>query len=344
MTKWYEEIDARTPGAISSRVRMVRNWNQYVFPYRLPQKESIEMIRQLEVGLQDLGSLDGRQYEYVALSDLDELDRKAMRERRVFNATIAAKKTPMGLLLSENEDTGIVLNGTDHIRVQVLSPGLQLDQLWERCDQIDDYINARFPYAFDEKYGYLTSFPTNVGTAMRASAMVHLPTLSLGKKFSGLVAEMGRFGVTIRGVCGEGEDNYGSLYEIANQKTLGLSEKEILGLVNRTATQLLAQEDKVRKLALEKHYLECSDEAHRAYGLLKYARRISFKDAMNSLSQVMQGFGDGVLKTEGDCPIYRIMLDIQPAILRKISQKPLTRDELDEARADYIRGALPELQ
>ncbi|MCI8660759.1 MAG: ATP--guanido phosphotransferase [Lachnospiraceae bacterium] len=344
MLKWFERVDPGRPGIISSRVRLVRNWNQYVFPSRLSQKESMEMLHRLELGLQNLNSLDGKHYEYQYLGDISELDKKAMQERRVFNATIASKKTPTGLLLSEEEDTSIVLNGTDHIRLQMLSAGLHLEELWSGCDQMDDYINARFPYAFDKKYGYLTSFPTNVGTGMRASVVLHLPTLSMGKKFNGLVTEMGRFGASIRGVYGEGSENYGALYQVSNQKTLGLTEKEILDLVNRVALQLLAQEKQVRRMALEKHRLEYTDEAYKSYGVLKYARRLSAKDAMVFLSQIMSGIADGILETEGDCAVYRMMLGIQPANLQKISERPLSKEELDEARAAYIRGELPELR
>lgn len=344
MLKWFECVDSKRPGIISSRVRLVRNWNQYAFPSRLPQKESMEMLRRLELGLENLGSLDGRHYEYRSLGDFSDLDRKAMQERRVFNSTIASKKTPVGLILSEQEDVGIVLNGTDHIRLQMIAPGLHLGELWNQCDQMDDYINARFPYAFDQKYGYLTSFPTNVGTGMRASVVVHLPMLSMGKKFNGLVTEMGRFGAAVRGVYGEGSENYGSLYEISNQKTLGLTEKEILDLVNRVAMQLLAQEKQVRKMTMEKRCLEYEDEVYKSYGVLKYARKMSAKDAMIFLSQIMSGIVDGILKTEGECAVYRVMLGIQPANLQKISERPLEKEELDEARAAYIRRALPELK
>lgn len=344
MMKWFEQTDREKPGVISSRVRLVRNWDQYVFPSRLSEKESAEMIRRLESGLKDIGSLDGRTYEYAALSELSELERKALRERRVFNSTIASKKTPVGIIISGEEDVGIVLNGTDHIRLQVQSTGLHLDELWKRADQLDDYINARFSYAFDEKYGYLTSFPTNVGTGLRASVILHLPNLSMGKKFNGLVSEMGRFGAAVKGVYGEGSENYGALYEVSNQKTLGLTEKEILDLVGRVATQLLGQEQQVRKMALEKHGLECADEAYKSYGVLKYARRLSGKDAMIFLSQLMSGLTDGLLETTEPCPVYRLMLGIQPANLQRLASAPMGKEELDMARAAYLRAELPELK
>lgn len=344
MMKWFEQTGRERLGIISSRVRLVRNWDQYPFPSRLSEKESTEMIRRLEYGLKDIGSLDGKTYEYAYLQELSELDRKALRERRVFNSTIASKKTPAGIIISEEEDVNIVLNGTDHIRLQVQSAGLHLDELWRRADRMDDYINARFSYAFDDKYGYLTSFPTNVGTGLRASVLLHLPNLSMGKKFNGLVAEMGRFGAAVKGVYGEGSENYGALYEVSNQKTLGLTEKEILDMVNRVAVQLIAQEKQVRKMALEKHGLECADEAYKSYGVLKYARRLSGRDAMIFLSQLMSGLEDGLLETAEPCPVYRLMLGIQPANLQKLSKAPLSKEELDVARADYLRAELPELK
>lgn len=343
MLKWFEQMEGHQPNIVSSRVRLVRNWDQYRFPKSLSAAESEELVKRLEYGLKDLKELDGREYEYAYLEELDELSRRALRERRILNSSILEKKDTVGLIVSGDESVSVVLNGDDHIRMQLLSPGLHLNELWKRADAMDDYINARFSYAFDEKYGYLTSFPTNVGTGMRASVTLHLPTLSMGKKFQNLVADMSRFGVTLRGVYGEGSENYGALYEVANQKTLGLSEKEIIDLVAQTAGQLNSQEHQVRTLALNNHRLEREDEAYKSYGVLKYARRLSGKDAMIFLSQMMAGADDGILTFREPCSIYRLMLGIQTANLQKLSHKPLSKEELDVARAAYLREELPEL-
>ncbi|MGL5434392.1 MAG: ATP--guanido phosphotransferase [Lachnospiraceae bacterium] len=343
MQKWFEETGQTEPGVISSRVRLVRNWNQYVFPSRLSEKESEEMVDRLEQGLRKLGEVDGKSYQYLYLSELKELDKKILRERRILNSTIASKKTPVGIFISEGEDSSIVLNGTDHFRIQMLSGGLQLEALWKQAGRLDDYINERFAYAYDKKYGYLTSFPTNTGTGMRACVILHLPTLSLGKKFQGLVTEMSRFGAVVKGVYGEGNENYGSLYQISNLKTLGVTEKEILDRVNKVSEQLLTQERQVRKMALEKRGLECEDEAYKSYGVLKYARRLAPKEAMIFLSQLMSGMNDGILKMKEPCSIYQLMLGIQPANLQKLSDHPLGKDELEVARAAYLRTELPEL-
>lgn len=343
MIKWFERTDLVEPGVISSRVRLVRNWNEYVFPSRLSDKESETVVRRLEQGLRNLGEVDGRTYSYACLGEMKELDKKVLRERRILNSTIAAKKTPAGVFISEEEDSSIVLNGTDHIRIQMLSGGIHLEELWQQADRLDDYINERFTYAYDRKYGYLTSYPTNTGTGMRASVVLHLPTLSLGKRFHGLVMEMSRFGAVIKGVYGTGNENYGSLYQVSNLKTLGITEKEIVDRVSKVSEQLLTQERKVRRMTLEKRGLECADEAYKSYGVLKYARRLAAKEAMIFLSQLMCGINDGILKLKEPCSVYRLMLGIQPANLQKISDHPLGKEELEVARAAYLRAELPEL-
>ena len=343
MLKWFEQETKDEPNIVSSRVRLVRNWDQYRFPKTLTPQEGEELVKRLEFGLKNLEELDGTQYEYVYLEELDELSRRALRERRILNSAILNKKEIVGLIVSKDESTSLVLNGDDHIRMQFLSAGLCLNELWNRADKLDDYINARFSYAFDEKYGYLTSFPTTVGTGLRASVTLHLPTLSQGKKFSSLVGEMSRFGLTLRGVYGEGSENYGALFEVANQKTLGLTEQEILDLVARMANQLNRQEKQVREATLSSHRLEREDEVYKSYGVLKYARRLSAKDGMTFLSQLMAGADDGLIQFADPCSVYRMMLGIQQANLMKLSHKPLGKDELDMARAEYVRKELPEL-
>ena len=343
MLKWFEQTDSGRPGIISSRVRLARNWQEYKFPAKLEDKESTEMVRRLEFGLRGLGEDFGRHFDFAMLGDMEDRDKKALRERRILNSAAASIKKPSGIFLSDNEDTGIVLNCDDHIRIQLLGAGLHLEELWERASQIDDYINERFEYAFDDRYGYLTSFPTNVGTGLRASVVIHLPMLSQGKKFQGLIGDMSRFGAAIKGVYGEGEENFGSLYEVSNQKTLGRTEREIIDTVSKAAIQLTNQEIQVRKMFLQSHRPQREDEIYKSYGVLKYARRLTSRDAMIFLSQIMAGLSDGLIHTEEEFSVYRLMLGIQPANLQKISDRPLSKEELDGARADFIRKELPEL-
>lgn len=343
MLKWFEQAEQNSSNIICSKIRLARNWSEYVFPSRLSGEESREMLARLGEGLQDLGDVDGRDYEFAYLDELSDLDKRALKERRILNSFIVEKKGPMSILITREEDVSLLLNGTDHIKIQVWQPGLSLTEALKTANQVDDFVNSRFSYAFDEKYGYLTSFPTNVGTGMRATAIVHLPTLSMGKKFPSMLNDMGRIGVSVRGVYGEGRENYGALYEISNQKTMGRTEKELVDLVSKVAVQLDDQERQIREMSLGSHRLEREDEVYKSYGVLKYAKRLTMKDAMTFLSQVMCGIADGLVKTEEPCPVFCLMLGIQTANLQKLSDRPLDKGELDVARAAYLRSELPRL-
>ena len=189
MSKWFEEIDSRNSNVIYSRIRLARNWDEYVFPSRMTAAQCGEMVERLREGLKDLKDPDGRELSYSQLDQMQELEKMALRERRILNMACVSRKEPSGLLLSADESGSVVLGGDDHIRMQMLAPGLKLDELWQKADVLDDYVNERFSYAFDEKYGYLTSFPTNVGTGLRACAVLHLPTLSQVRKFQSIVAD-----------------------------------------------------------------------------------------------------------------------------------------------------------
>lgn len=343
MSRWFEGIDSKSSNVIYSRVRVARNWDEYVFPSRMTPAQCSEMVERLREGLKELHDLDGHEYAYSRLDQMQELEKLALRERRILNMASVNKKEPCGLFLSEDESSSVVLGGDDHIRMQTLAPGLKLDELWQKADAMDDYVNERFSYAFDDKYGYLTSFPTNVGTGLRACAVLHLPTLSQVRKFQSIVADMSRFGTTIRGLYGEGSDNYGSLYEVSNQRTLGQSEKEIVELVSKAAAQLNNQEMRVRNATLNNQRLEREDETYKSYGVLKYARKISEKDARIFLSQLMAGEEDGLMKFERECSLYSLIIGIKPANLNLWSRRPLDKDEMDAVRAAYIRQNLPEI-
>lgn len=326
---------------IYSKVRLARNWKEYVFPSKLTDEQAEEMVGRLCEGLKDIDGQLNLRYDLIDLAQIGELKKRLLKERRVINRVILQKQAPMSMYLSENEDVSLVFNGADHIRIQVTKPGFQLDGAYQDADQLDDYVNARFPYAFDPKYGYLTSYPTNVGTGMKAAAVVHLPSMAMGKKFSSLIADMARFGVSIRGLYGEGRENYGAFYEVSNQKTMGLTEEEIVDLVSRVALQLDEQEKQVRAMANKSHRLLREDEIYKSYGVLRYARRITMKEAMTYLSQLMAGYADGLIRFEAPCEIYQLILGIQTAGLQSRSEKPLDKDELDIARAAYLREQLP---
>lgn len=342
MLKWYQETKGQHDVFMARRIRLVRNLKNYPFPVKLSEEDSRELVEKLERGLENIGSVDGRVFHTISLSTMDADAKDALKERRAINGAGAEKKGPGSLMLSEDEKVSITLDGEDHIRLQCLSGGADLNSLWNEADSLDDYINERFDYAFHEKYGYLTAYPTNVGTGLRAGVTLHLPMLSAGKQFGKLVSEMSRFGVTVRGLYGEGSENYGSLYEVSNQKTLGMTEEEIITLVQQMADRLAASERKIKSLTLRNHRLDMEDEIYKSYGVLKYAKKLSIKEAMTYLSQVRVGEMEGLLQLKKPLNFYGLMMEIQPTNMKLLASEE-EKNDLKQARASYIRKMLPEM-
>lgn len=343
MSKWFDQEEPSGSNIIYSRVRLVRNLSRSVFPDKMSSQELEELLKVLQSTLGHMKTGKDEDFQYRQLEGIRDLERQALRERRILNASAVSRKTPAALMLSPGEEESLILGGDDHIRVQLLAKGLCLDELWTRADEIDNYINQRFDYAFDEKYGYLTAFPTNVGTGLRASVVLHLPVLSKVRKFQSIVSDMGRLGTAIRGIYGEGSENYGSFYEVSNQRTLGQSEREIIEMVTKAAVQLNKQEERVQAASLNSQRLDREDEAYKSYGVLKYARKISEKDARVFLSILMGAEASGLLKFRTPCSIYSMIIGSMPANLRLGADRPLSKEEVDEARAAFIRNNLPDL-
>ena len=338
MVKWYENVKLSTDyNFVSSRIRLSRNLEGYVFPESTSEEENKILTRDMLSGLSGIGVIDARDCINREFFKLGDVEKQALRERRVINSVIAHRKEETGLITSDTEEISLVINGDDHIRLQLLSGGLMLEELWKRADRLDDYINEKFRYAFDEKYGYLTAYPTNVGTGMRANIVLHMPLLSKGKSFSNLILGLSRFGVSIKGVYGEGQENCGCLYDISNSKTLGHSEREIIDQVTRVAMQLNSQEAKVRRIALSEHRIDIEDEVYKAYGVLKYARKLTLKDSLKYLSILLQGAADNIIKLKNPQEIYSLIFGVQPAHLLKRAQKPLAKDEMNQERAAFLR-------
>jgi len=344
MTKWYEETGGQHDVFVMRRLRLVRNVAGHIFPGRLSEDERAQMLVELEREILPLDMEDGERCEYRRLNELDENGLNALYERRAINYNRVEEKAPAGLALSPDESVSLVLNGEDHLRLQCLSGTQSLADLWRRIDRLDDVLGERVPYAFDHKYGYLTSFLTNVGTGLRASMVLHLPMLSSGNQFRKLVQEFSRFGISLKGLAGDSNENFGSLYEVKNQKTLGQSEEELIGLVSKAAGQLAAQERKVRSLALRSHRLQLEDEVYKSYGVLKYARKLTYKEAMTFLSQLRLGLCEGLITLREPVNVFGVMLQIRPANLRQSGAELPEGDSLDEARARRIREYLPEIR
>lgn len=341
---WFSDVNLNTDkNFVNSRVRLVRNLEHYHFPGKLEKHESTHLVDKVLHSLSDIETVEGKKFISQYLYSMPEIEKLSLRECRIINSTLVEKSLPTGIILSEDNKISIVINGDDHIRLQFLETGMCLDELWERANIYDDYINSHFTYAFDEKYGYLTSYPTNIGTGLKANIILHLPVFSSTRNFNNIISDLSRFNVTVRGVYGQGEENYGRFYDVSSSKTLGTNERETLMQISRVAMHLNMQENSLRRITFKNHLLERQDEAYRSYGILKYARKLNLKDVLIHISTLMMGAADGVIRFDRPEKLYELTILSQPSCIMRSIERPLSKDEVDEARAIFIRENLPKV-
>jgi protein arginine kinase len=250
---------------------------------------------------------------------------------------LVEKSTKGSFFLRNDEKVTIMVNEEDHIRLQVLLPGLDLIKGWELCSQIDDILESKLDYSYHREYGYLTSCPTNTGTGLRASVMLHLPCVTATGHISSIINALKKAGLTIRGIYGEGSDAVGDLYQVSNQLTLGETEDEVIEKLNRVVYQLIKREKSTRAFLLEKRHVEFEDRVFRAKGLLSNARVISSQESLKNLSIVKLGIDSGVIKEHKGDELIDLMISIRPGNVQSIEDKVMNKDERDIKRASVLR-------
>ena len=342
MRKWYEETAENGDVVISSRVRLARNLRPYRFGSRLSDEDAVRLVKEVQDAAPLVKEKDGKRYFLCNVNHLSEVNRQAMVERYVVSPTLAGKKQETGLILSEDESVSIMINEEDHIRIQSVTAGMDLEKVFAEANFIDDILSEQLSFSFDDRFGYLTACPTNVGTGLRASYMLFLPALTMTGRVEKL--SEGKYGVTIRGLYGEGTKSQGCLYQVSNQKTLGRTEKEIIANLDCIVDQVIKQERRRREYMLQAGYDEIEDKIFRSYGILKYARQIGVEDAMTLLAQLKFGADAGVVKLKEDVNLHILMMNIQPAGLQKLLGKNVGSSVRDRARAEYIRNKLPDIE
>lgn len=346
MPKWYEEMNGQSDVIISSRIRLARNFTKYPFSPKLTSEQAEmlceEIQDRLDINKSKLEDIIGKYY-YYNITKASDIEKTALVERHIITEKLAKKKQYAGVIMSEDESVSLMLNEEDHIRIQVISGGLSLSALLDKANAIDDLISDAMPYAFDEKLGYLTSSPINVGTGLRASVMMCLPALGASGKIDQLIDEVSQYGVTIRSCYGEGNKNVAYLYQICNNKTLGISEADIIDNMNTIVDQVIKQERRRREFLLESNFDKYVDQVYRSYGVLRYAKQITTIDAMTLLAQIKFGYDAKIITSEVTPSIYKLMMAIQPANLQKILGKNAGTKEREKARAQFLNHNLPEL-
>ena len=332
MSKWYIGEGDHNDIVISTRIRIARNLADYPFPVRLDNKSKIEVNEKIR------DALDGKEnLTYTELKTLTRSQIVSLAERHLISPEFASNSDARALLMSDNEDISLMLCEEDHIRIQVMKSGLALKEAYELADKIDTEINQSLKYAFDEKLGYLTQCPTNLGTGMRASVMLHLPALTAKGQIGSLASTVSKLGLTIRGAYGEGMSAMGDLYQLSNQVSLGISEKSAIDNLKTITLQLAAQERAAREETSKS--IETEDAVFRAYGILKSARILSTKEFMSLISKVRLGAVLGMIKTDLKT-INELMVSMQPATINAFVGKTLSLEERDVERAKIVRERL----
>lgn len=323
---------------MSSRIRLARNLEGHKFLHQISENEKAEIERYLYERLKNLPVQQS--LHYFRLDKLDAIDRLLLVERHLVSKEHASGNGARGVFVTENESMSIMVNEEDHLRVQALHAGLQLEQTWLEINDLDSAIEERVNYAFSSKFGYLTCCPTNVGTGMRASVMLHLPALVMTKQITKVFESVAKIGLAVRGLFGEGTYASGDFYQISNQLTLGKAEIGIVENIGSVVPQIVRYERTVRDTLVSQSKELLEDRVWRAYGLLENARVISSEETLDLLSAVRLGVNLGMIDRLDTGTVNALFILTQPAHLQKLHKKRLDTASRDKARADFIRERL----
>ena len=285
---------------------------------------------------------------FIDMKELDKLDSQLLLERHLVSQEHIAATKNKGLIVSKDERMSIMINEEDHLRIQVITSGFDLQKYWEVLNNIDDSLSKKIPFSFSQELGYLTTCPTNVGTALRASCMLHLPALILTKRINKILELLTRISFTTRGLFGEGTQALGDFFQISNQVSLGLPEAELISNLIGVVNQVRQQEIDARAMLLKKHKLGLENNVWRSLGILRSARLIDSREALNHLSTLSLGLDLGIIKNidlspkgrSGQELIKNLLIMIQPAHLQKLESKSLKEQERDYVRAEILRHKL----
>lgn len=331
--KWYEQSGTEGDICVSTRVRFARNLSRFPFPAKMTDEQARTLIDETSRAL--AASRIGKDFRLIDMEQASATERSALVERHMISPDLANGSRPRAVLVSSDESVSVMINEEDHLRIQVLEAGLAPEKALERAKAIDDLFDAALGYAFDEKLGYLTSCPTNLGTGMRVSVMLHLPALEAAHEISGMISGAGGMGFTARGIYGEGSAAEGSLYQFSNRITLGYDEDDVAKRMLSLAKQIITRERSLRGQMLARDRDGLEDSVWRAVGTLKYARRIDTAEALELLGRVRTGASLGVIPADYG-RLNGLLWAVRPSSIVTRSGK----DELDPSERDKLRAEL----
>jgi protein arginine kinase len=336
---WLADSGPDDDIAISSRIRLARNLTSYTFPTKADQKELKAVISSIREALENTDAF--REYFFVEIDPLPDLDRQIFLERRIVSRDFIVNRKSSALVLSRDEADSIMINEEDHIRMQRMLSGLRLKNIWDEISKTDDIITEKLPIAYDDELGFLTSCPTNIGTGIRASVMLHLPGLMLAGQINQVIQAVHKMGLAVRGIFGEGTENLGNLYQISNQSTLGEPEIQIIEKLDTVIRQIIFHEKNSRQKLIDTRKNFVMDHVGRAYGILRHAYMISSQDTLNSLSALRLGVDMGMFSALDIHTVNELFVLVQPGHLQKYAGRQIKQSaERDELRASLIRERL----
>ncbi len=338
--EWLRGTGAESDIVLSSRIRLARNLAAFPFTNRATshQKADLENLLRERIGKLEVAP----KLNYSSIGSLTPLDRQFLIERQLISREITTTEGPRGVAFDERETTSLMVNEEDQLRLQVIRSGFSLDEAWQEIDRVDDLLEQRVTYAFSEELGYLTACPTNVGTGMRGSVLLHLPALGWTKQIEKVFRALQRINLAVRGLYGEGSRASGDFYQISNQVTLGKSESTILSEIREVIPEIIKYERQARSTLLRENRQALQDRVSRAYGTLSSATMMTSEETMDLLSSVRLGVHLGLLEDLTIGTVNELFLNTQPAHLQKLMGHLLDGEERNAARARYLRTRLRE--
>lgn len=337
VTGWMVPYGEDSDIVMSTRIRLARNLTGTHFPIAFTEEDAMTVDKAVSGVLLDSAETG---YSYIKMADLPTLERQVLVEKHLISPGLANPDRYGAVILSDDETISVMVNEEDHIRIQCICPGLQLEEAYKHADLVDDQLEKELAYAFDENFGYLTSCPSNTGTGMRASVMMHLPALTMTKQINRIVPAITRLGLVVRGSYGEGSEALGNIYQISNQTTLGKTEKEILTDLKNITIRLIAHERKSREILLTKSRVALENKLFRSLGTILYARLLQSGEAARCLSDVRLGIDLGIIEDINMSILNELMIFMQPGFLQQYADAELTQEERDTLRAKLFRERL----
>lgn len=341
ISPWMRDQGPDSDIILSSRIRLARNFTEATFPITAETEELKQIETFIETEFSNKKFQDEMNFQFIRLQDLSSIEKRVLIEKHLISPLLAKKSSQASAaLISQDEKISVMINEEDHLRIQLYFPGLQLTSALEKAFEFDDWLEEKIDYAFDEKRGYLTSCPTNVGTGMRASVMMHLPALVMTKQLNRMIPAINQLGLVVRGLYGEGSEALGNLFQISNQVTLGQAEEDIIGDLQSVVEQLIEHEHQAREQLMEHSETKLVDRIYRSLGVLEYSRIIESKEASRCLSDVRLGIDLGIIKHIPCTILSELTILTQPGFLQHYAKKALRADERNILRASLIRERL----